>query len=336
MRRVHALPLAVLLAVAAAAPALAQPAPVERREARGRVVTPADSGDVRPVPGAWVTLHRIGSDRAGPVDSVRADADGRYVIPYLSSPEDSATWVASAMRAGIAHFSPPFSGATPEADRGEIVVFDTTSAAADVHVRGRHVVVFAARPGEPREVMEVYELDHHGMRTAVPRGDSVPVWSAPLPASARAPRVGEADIAPDAVRFRDGRAEVFAPLPPGLRQLAVRYTLPASAFPFELALREDTEFVEVLVDEPFARVTGAGLAEVDRAMVEGHELRRFLARRVERGATLRVELPTAAAARRAPAVALVVGVSVVAMAAALVLALRRRPDDVLAAAGGGG
>lgn len=328
--------LALVLAGIGAQPAAGQPAPLERREARGRVVMPADSGDVRPVPGAWVTLHRIGSDRAGPVDSVRAGADGRYVIPYASSAEDSATWVASAMRAGIAHFSPPFSGATPEAERGEIVLFDTSSVAAEVHVRGRHLVVFAAKAGEPREVMEVYELDHHGLRTAVSGGDTVPVWSAPLPRAAIAPRVGDADIAAEAVRFQPGRAEVFAPLPPGLRQLAIRYTLPPAAFPFELALREDTEFLEVLVEEPFARVTGAGLAEVERSTVDGHELRRFLARRVERGATVRVELPGIAASRRAPAVALVVGLSVVAMGAALALALRRPPGRALAAPAGGG
>lgn len=329
--------LGILSLVGAVAAAGAQTAaPLERREARGRVVTPGDSGDVRPVPGTWVTLHRIAPDRAGPVDSVRTDADGRYAISYEASPDDSASWVASAFRAGIAHFSPPFEGGTPAGDRGEIIVFDTTSATADVHVRGRHLVVYAAKPGAARQVMEVYELDHHGARTAVARGDTVPVWSAPLPPGAREPRVGEADIAADGVRFRGGRAEVLAPLPPGLRQLAIRYELPATAFPFRLALREDTEFLEVLVEDPFARVTGAGLAEVDRASVDGHELRRYLSRRVAAGAAVRVELPTAATARRAPAVALVVAISVVAMSAAFVVAMRRAPDRVLAAPAGPG
>ena len=34
------------------------------------------------VPGAWVTLHRVAPDSSGPVDSVRADAGGRYSMRY--------------------------------------------------------------------------------------------------------------------------------------------------------------------------------------------------------------------------------------------------------------
>lgn len=321
--------LLAVLATSLTAPLAAQEppaAPREQREARGRVVLPRDSGEVSPVAGAWVTLHRIAAQRAGPVDSVRTDADGRYRFVYATSADDAATWVASATRAGIAHFSAPLGTRDAGQASGEIVVFDTTSAAPEVHVRGRHLVVFAARPGGRREVMEVYEIENHGLRTVVPRGDTAAVWSAPLPRGARDIRAGDGILSDDAVRFRDGRAELVAPFSPGLQQLSIRYTLPAGAFPLSLALREDAEFLEVLVEDPLARVTGAGLVEVESHTVEGHALRRFLSRRVPAGAALTVTLPGGGQAQRGSVVAVLVAATVVAMSAAMAVALRRPSD----------
>jgi len=300
------------------------------RVLRGRVITPVDSGEPRPVPGLWVTLHRIGHDRAGPVDSVRSAPDGVYAFHVRIADDDSASWIASALHAGIAHFSDELSSSGGESGAGEIVVFDTTGAPVTMHVEGRHFVLFDGRPGAPREVLEVYEISNEGTRTAVSRGESEPVWSAPLPTRATDVRLEPGDLAPEAARLDGGRVRVYAPITPGLRRIAFRYRLPAAAFPLEVSLREDAQALEVLVADPLARVDGRGLVEQDRSTFDGRPFRRFLARHAARGTVLRIALPGAAARRRVPAVALVAGVSAVAMCAALLIALRRPADEELA------
>ena len=292
------------------------------RRVAGRVLTPADTG-MRPIPGAWVTLHRIGRDRAGPVDSMRTGRQGEYAFRYRTTVDDSATWTVSTVYAGIAHFSSSFAEPEVAGEAGEIVVFDTTSAPVELHVRGRHFVVFAARGDEPRRILEVFELENDGVTTALSRGDTTPVWRVPLPASARNVTVDESSLPAGSTRVVRSEVRLHAPLTPGIHQVAVRYELPPSAFPFELRLRDEVDVLEVLVEEPFARVTAEGLEEVESAESEGHRLRRFLARHAHAGLRVRIELPSSARGRRAPAVAFIVGGTAVLMAAALAAALRR-------------
>jgi hypothetical protein len=326
-----AVSIALALAVASYG-ARAQQQALERRRVVGHVLTPADSG-MRPVAGAWVTLHRIGFDSAGPVDSVRTSADGSYDIVYRASVDDSAAWSTSTMHGGIAHFSSTFTRRQEvRGDDAEIVVFDTTSAPVEMHVRGRHLVVFAADRDQPRGILEVYEIENDGLKTAIAVGDAS-TWSAAIHPRAIAPQLDEGGMAAEAVSFDKDRVKVFAPISPGLRQIAFRYRVPPEAFPFEVTLDADVEVLEVLVEEPLAQVTatGASLEEVDPITNENRRLRRFLARHAARGGVVRVALPTPASGRRAPAIALLVSITTVAMAGSLVFALTR-PRDVLAAA----
>jgi hypothetical protein len=329
VRRIPHVASIVLALTLASHAAVAQPTTVERRRVVGQVLTPADSG-MRPVAGAWVTLHRIGFDSAGPVDSVRTSADGRYDIVYRASIDDSAAWSTSTMHGGIAHFSSTFSRQEVRGDDAEIVVFDTTSARVEMHVRGRHLVVFAAERGEPRGILEVYEIENDGLKTAVAAGDAS-TWSAAIHPRAISPQLDEGGMAAEAVSFERGRLQVFAPISPGLRQIAFRYRVPPDAFPFEMTVDADVEVLEVLVEDPLAQVsaTGASLEEVDPITNEGRRLRRFLARHATRGSVVRVALPAPASDRRAPAIALLVGITAVAMAGSLAFALTR-PRDVLA------
>jgi hypothetical protein len=328
----HLAALAFALASAALGSARVAAQEAGPRVLRGRVITPIDSGEPRPMPGVWVTLHRIGHDRAGPVDSVRTAQDGGYAFRVRIADDDSASWIASALHAGIAHFSDELSASGGESGAGEIVVFDTTGAPLAMHVEGRHLVLFGGRAGAPREVLEVYEIANEGTRTAVSRDDAHPVWSAPLPSRATDVRLEPGDLAPEAARLDGGRVRVYAPITPGLRRIAFRYRLPASAFPFEVVLREDAQALEVLVEDPLARVDARGLVEQDRSTFDGRPFRRFLARHASRGTVLRVELPGAAVRRRVSAVAIVAGIAAVAMCAALFVGLRRPADAELARA----
>src|SRR5213076_1180259 len=86
-------------------------AQVPARVAEGRISRPAKDGHPAPVVGIWVVLHRVGSDRAGALDSVRSDAKGNFRIRFAESGAPDALYFVSARHAGIAYFSSPLRGA---------------------------------------------------------------------------------------------------------------------------------------------------------------------------------------------------------------------------------
>jgi hypothetical protein len=94
---------------------------------------------------------------------------------------------------------------------------------------------------------DVFELRLDGDRTLYSPEGGV-VWAYPLPTSATDFEVGQADMAPDALRFAGGRLEVYSPLPPGERFLMVRYRIADADFVLPLPGRTDR--LEVLVREP--------------------------------------------------------------------------------------
>ncbi len=113
---------------------------------------------MNPVSGAWVVLHRVGPDRAGPLDSVRSDSRGRYSFSYFRTGSEDAIYFVSASHDGIAYFTPPLSEGKVSGDDGDIAVFDTTSHRIPMSLRGHHVVVSAADANARRSIVEVYDL----------------------------------------------------------------------------------------------------------------------------------------------------------------------------------
>ena len=279
----------------------------------------------QPAAGVSVVLHRVGSDRAGPLDSVRTDARGRYVFRYQPFGSNDALYFASASYGGIAYFSTPLRKAVERGDDADITVFDTTSRPVDIHVTGRHLILGA--PGERgrREVVEVFELGNDTSVTLVSRDTTTPVWTTHLPAGAVEPKMNPSgDIAPGAVVFRGNEVHVFAPLSPGVRQLSFAYVMPASAFPVSVPLERPTAVLEVLAEEPLVSVTGARLAEVDPVVVSGRNFRRLLAHEVAPNAVMRIDVPTSTTDIRNRFVVIVAATSGLAMLVALAFALRGR------------
>ena len=88
------LPQAPLPQGTTAAPAQAA-APSGSRTVAGRVVRPGVEA-FEPVSGTWVTLHRVGRDRAGPLDSARTASDGSYRFGYTPSGAPDAIYFVSA------------------------------------------------------------------------------------------------------------------------------------------------------------------------------------------------------------------------------------------------
>lgn len=263
----------------------------------GRVVHPdqarGDSTGMAPAVGAWVTLHRVGKDNAGPIDSIRTDAGGRYRFRWTPAGASDAVYFASVTWDGIAYFTSPLRAAVTTGSEAEISVFDTTTRTFPMSVRGRHLIVSAVDSADMRTVIEVFELSNDSVRALVAaEGEApAPTWSVAVPQAARDPRASDGDIAPDAFTFATGRVSVFAPIAPGLKQLSFSYRVPSSSFPLTLAAEHGAVVFEVLLEEPQGTIRSAGFTGVAPVSLEGRNFKRFLAQDVKPGAEIIVELP---------------------------------------------
>lgn len=297
----------------------AQPA----RHVEGRVVRGTRARQI-PVTGQWVVLHRVGPDHAGPIDSVRTAAGGRYAMAYRASGDTSAIYFASTSYDGVAYFTPPLRAVRASGDDTQIVVFDTTSGPVPLKIGGRHLVVGAARPDARRPIGEVYDLENDTTVTVVARDNASPLWTTRVPPGATSFQVNAGGtIAASAMTLSGTTVGLFAPVSPGIRQVAFTYDLPASAFPLSVPVERPTGILEVMVEDPSARVQGPHLREVAPVNAEGRIFRRFLAQDVGAEAVVRIDLPRAVGPGRERVYLGVGAIIVAAMLAALFVASRR-------------
>ena len=276
-----------------------------------------------PVPGIVVTIHRVGADSSGAIDSVRTDANGRYRFAYRRWGSTDAIYFVAAVYRGIAYFSSPMRAAIVRGDDAEIVVFDTTTSPVRFTVQGHHLVVGAPRPTGLRDIVEVYEISNDSVVTAVGRDSLSAVWSAPLLPGAIGFTPANSDVAASSLRARNGRVELVAPFAPGVKQLTWSYSLDARAFPLEITLDRANALLEVLVEEPGAQVRAASLRAQGTATTEGRTVKRFLAQNAPEGERIRIEVPSTAAAKRSTVLIALLVVAALAMTFALWIAYRR-------------
>lgn len=291
----------------------------------GRVVMPGGDSVVA-VRNARVTLHRVGTDHAGPVDSTHTGPDGGYSFSYRRTGAEDAIYFVSSSHDGVAYFSHPLSAGRDSGDDGEIVVFDTTSGHVPLTVRGRHLIISRPASDGERTVTEVFEISNDTSVTRIAPNDSpaAAVWSSLIPSSAIQPVVADGDIPAAAVQFASSRALVYAPFAPGMKQLAFHYDLPADAFPLRIPIEHGAVVLEVLVEDPTATATGARLKSVAPVAIEGHEFHRYLAQDVPANAVAEVIVPEV---KKPPALFFVAGLTLLiggVMTVTLARALRRR------------
>lgn len=296
----------------------------ETRTIAGRVLLPGPTATGRPVAGAWVTLHRVGPDAAGPIDSLRTSRDGRYNFRYRATGDTTAIYFVSTSRGGVAYFTPPLRERAVSGGIAEIQVHDTTSAPLAIRTVGRHLIIAAPDSASrtTRTVVEIYELANDSTRTRVAAGAEGFTFDAPLPVGVTEVIAGPGDVSPEAIRVVDGRVRVNAPLSPGIRQIAFSYEVAANRDSLQFLVETPVALLEVLVESPGADARGARLVPDDPVEIEGRPFRRFQAQEVDAAQTITVSLP---AESGAPANRVLVIVTLVggAMAIALLLALRR-------------
>jgi hypothetical protein len=296
----------------------------------GRIVVPGPDKE-SPVPRVMVTVHRVGPDSAGPLDSVRTDATGRYRVDFTRFGSDEAVYFAAVVYRGIAYFSPPLRAGITRGDDGVITVFDTTSHLVPFTIQGHHVVVSKPGADGTRSVVEVFELSNDTLLTIVGRDSLTPVWSTALPRGATNFKGGQGDVSGEALAVRDGRVVMLAPFGPGVKQLSYSYQLDDGAFPLRVKLERRTSVLEVLLEEEGAQARSATLHSEGNASTQGRTFKRFLSQGAMADEELRIDVPTRAFATRTrvlAGLALLIGL---AMAAALARALLGRSAAARAA-----
>lgn len=279
------------------------------------------AGDTLAVPGATVQLHRVSQVVQGVIDSTRADARGRW--RFRAAPEEGASYLVSARFAGIEFFTPPLATDPAHPDTGvRILVADTSSGpAARVTLASRHLLVQGGDSAGWRGVLDVVVLDNRSGLTRIAADTTRPAFVLFLPPGAHEPELAEGDIGPEAVRFREGAMELYAPLAPGEASLTVQYLLPA-ARAVGIPFGDSVAIFNLLVDGEGAPTGGPRLQGPIPTTFEGREFRRWSAP-VPGGTVLQLDLR---ATRKTPTWLLVA--LVLAMATALVAALvvaRRGP-----------
>ncbi|HXD23381.1 MAG TPA: hypothetical protein VN613_08480 [Gemmatimonadaceae bacterium] len=316
--------LAALAALARTGEAQAPHAPAAPlREARGSVHRVTAKGEV-PLAGNWVVLHRVGSDLAAPVDSVRTDAAGRFAFRYRATGDTSALFFVASSYGGIAYFTPPLKKPVVAGGDADLLVYDTTSAPIPLTVRGRHVIITAPDTGKGRLVLEVFEVSNDTSVTRIAGTPERPTFATPLPEGATGAVAADGDIPADAVKFENGRALVFAPIAPGVKQFSFHYRVPVSKAPIAFPVLAAASVLEVLVEDTQGSATGAKLKKMASVNLDGRPFRRFLAQDAPANSVVTVIAPTQAGRAFSTRIALVVVGIGAAMLAGLAASLMRR------------
>jgi hypothetical protein len=302
------------------------------RSVDGRVVRGTRKGQ-DPVSNQWVVLHRVGRDRAGPVDSTLTGADGRFHIRYRATGDSSALYFVSTKFGTLAYFSSPLRAPVVRGDDATLTVFDTTSRPVAIELAARHLVIGMVQPNGRRPIVEVYDLKNDSTVTLIPRDSTMPVFTAHVPPTAMDFQLNASgDLAPDAISRRGTAVNLFVPLSPGIRQMAFNYELPSKDFPLTIPIERPTGVFEIMIQEPTARVTGTALREMPPVSAEGRVFRRFLGQDIAASSVITIDMPRLIGSEREKVYA-GVGISMLtAMLLALVFAsrsklprLRRRP-----------
>ncbi|MGH7459126.1 MAG: hypothetical protein ACREKN_08635 [Longimicrobiaceae bacterium] len=264
-----------------------------------------------PVAGAPVELHRVREDTAGVVASAVSDAAGSFAFDLPPAGGDGFdVYFATAGYLGVRYFGAALHRDDPSPAAYLIEVFDTLTATlepGETRLERREVMLVPDGRGG-WEVSELLRVINPGQRTLMP-GSRMFVWSFELPAGVVGFEVGQGELSPGEVERVGDRVILTRPLPPGARELFMRYRLPAGKGSARLPVSHPTGRLNLFTPEDDSpRVGGLGFA--GRVSAEGERLLRYTAAELEPGAELSLRWSTPAPPPLDPALAaaLVTGV----------------------------
>jgi len=281
--------------------------------------------DTVPLPNAVVVLHRMASASAGPIDSVRSDARGRYRLA-LRDPDSTSGYVVSVWYDSIAYFSLPLNVVSrPAVHVEDILTFPASRTGPPLRLARRLATISTATADGSREVLEILELENPGQATRITDDTLVPTWAGRLPERTGQYRAGQGDVSPEAMRFRTDSVLIYAPIPPGpAKQLSYDYTLAAGARTFVMPIDQPTVEVNLLVEDTVALVIAPKLESFGVKEIEGRRFAAYRAGPLAAGERVEIRLPPGKFRAQA-LLPYVIAVVAAGMLVALVWALRRRP-----------
>ena len=284
--------------------------------------------DTVPLANAWVVLHRMARDAAGPIDSVRSDARGRYRMT-LRSPDSTSAYAVSVWYDSIAYFSLPLNvPGRPAVHVEDLIAFPTTSTGPPIRLARRLATVARASDDGTREVLEILELHNTGATTRVTTDTLVPTWAGRVPAGAGQFRGGQGDISSDAMQFRHDSVVVFAPIPPGpVKQISYGYSLPAGTRALVIAIDQPTDEVNLLIEDTTAAVRAPKLESLGVRELEQRHFAAYRAGPLVPGDKVEIRLP-AGKFRAQMLLPYVIALLAIGMVIALVWALKKKPSAV--------
>ena len=281
--------------------------------------------DTVPLPNAVVVLHRMASASAGPIDSVRSDARGRYRLA-LRNPDSTSGYVVSVWYDSIAYFSLPLNVVSrPAVHVEDILTFPASRTGPPLRLARRLATISTATTDGSREVLEILELENPGQATRITDDTLVPTWAGRLPERTGQYRAGQGDVSPEAMRFRTDSVLIYAPIPPGpAKQLSYDYTLTAGARTFVMPIDQPTVEVNLLVEDTVALVIAPKLESFGVKEIEGRRFAAYRAGPLAAGERVEIRLPPGKFRAQA-LLPYVIAVVAAGMLVVLVWALRRRP-----------
>lgn len=237
-------------------------------------VIPLLIGEVRVGDGylteGYVLLHQVSTESSGEIDSVRVNPDGSFQLRLPHVPDHATRpeiYFASVDFRGLLYFGPAVTEAVQMDSLYLIQAYDTVSVpvgGVQIPLSARNLFLEPAEDGWT--ATDVFQLNQEGDRTLFSPEEGV-VWSYPLPETAFDFQVGQSDFAPDAIRFSNGRVEVYSPLPPGERLMMIGYRIPDLGF--SLPMPGTTVQMEVLIREPAPEVEFHPLSLSEPMEIEG-------------------------------------------------------------------
>jgi len=284
--------------------------------------------DTVPLVNAWVVMHRLARDAAGPLDSVRSDARGRYRMT-LRSPDSASAYAISVLFDSIAYFSLPLNVTGHTAVHVEdLIAFSTTTTGPPIRLARRLATVARARDDGTREVLEILELQNRGVATRVTNDTLMPTWAGRVPTGAGQLRGGQGDISSDAMQFRHDSVIVFAPMPPGpVKQISYGYSLPAGTRALVIPIDQPTDEMNLLVEDTTAVVSAPKLESLGVKELEGRHFAAYRAGPLAWGDKVEIRLP-GGKFRAQMLLPYVIALLAAGMVIALVWALKKRPSAV--------
>jgi hypothetical protein len=283
--------------------------------------------DTVPLANAWVVLHRLARESAGPLDSVRSDARGRYRLA-LRSPDSTSGYAVSVLYDSIAYFSLPLNvTGRPAVHVEDLITFPTTNNGPPLRLARRLATVARAGEDGTREILEILELENTGVATRVATDTLRPTWAGRVPQHAGQFRGGQGDISSDAMQFRHDSVLVLAPIPPGpMKQISYAYTLAAGTRALVIPIDQPTVEVNLLVEDTTARVSAPKIESLGVKEIEQRHFAAYRAGPLAAGDKVEIQLP-AGKFRAQILLPYVIAVFAVGMVIALVWALRKRPQE---------